>query len=101
MLLELVLMGNTDWFKHFVLWVMIGSQYRMMIGLVNFHDRYLESLCLLSRYSHGKRARGLVWSAHRRQSHTEAMLIALSEFESSYRYLTNKLDHEFIGYVNP
>ena len=38
MLLELVLMGNTDWFKHFVLWVMVGSQYCMMIGVVIFQS---------------------------------------------------------------
>ena len=28
------------------------------------------------------------------------LLIALSEFEFSYRYLTNNLDHEVFGYVN-
>ena len=35
--LELVLMGNTDCFKHFVLWVMIVSQYHE-IALVIFQS---------------------------------------------------------------
>ena len=29
------------------------------------------------------------------------LLIALSEFESSCRYLSNKLEHEVVRYVNP